>query len=300
MYEQWEDVQFKENEVEFQDTRATTLGIIEFVAAPIKPFIADLYWIKTTTINADEVFELKKKQYEGLPKLMLGEAAGRSAKDDRDLYDMLSMVAQLDPTFEYAYYYGAHLLAWDGQYTLSISLLDKGLRNNPESSMMASSLSFLHYYFMKDWELGAYYAEMSYRLSGKLAAMPKAVAKLYAAGHDYDMAITFLADILESTEDEDAHEQISSQIMFLAVERDIELLEKAVEKYKKRNGRPPGSVQELVSGGIINAIPPEPFGGRYVIKENGSIENEPQMRLDSYKKARDYVETAPDGGRMRI
>ena len=47
------------------------------------------------------------------------------------------------------------------------------------------------------------------------------------------------------------------------VERDIQMLERAVESFKQRAGRLPTSLRELIRRGLLPALPEEPFGGVY-------------------------------------
>lgn len=298
---QWKQEQFREVDGKFQPTRASSLGLFEFVAAGMKPLVADLYWIKVTTLNADQMFEIRKEMADNnASKLMLQAAAKRTQQDDRDLYDMLSMVSRLDPGFEYAYFYGAQILAWDEQYTLATSLLERGIRNNPDSAMLASSMSFIQYYFLNDWEKGAEYAKMSYEISGKYASTPKAVANLYAAGRNYDLALSFLVDIMQTTEDPDTQQQVEEQIKYILVEKHIEELQKGVDYFRKRTGRLPRDIDELIRLGVIKQMPEEPFGGTYVIQDDGRVRNEPEIRMDHFSKMRRYQQSKPEGGRRRL
>lgn len=300
LYSHWKKQQMVQRPGEFQNTRAAPIRIVEFLATGIEPLIADFFWVKATTMNADQVFEITKQKAAAGKGLMVQAEVARTPKDDRDLFDLLCVIGRLDPHFEYAYYYGGNLLAWDGNTDFAITLLEKGLRNNPDSAMLASSLSFTYYYFMKDWEKGAEYAERSYLISGKYSSTPKAVAQFYAAGRNYDLAIRFLANILNFTTDPDTRGQLEDQIRYLIVEKDIASLEKAVAGFKIRFGRKPENLAELVEKGIIKEIPKDPFGGGFIMKKDSSVENQPRMRFDHYKKMREYLQETPAEGRKRV
>ncbi len=298
---QWKQEENRKVDGTFQPTRAASLGMFEFIAAGMKPLVADFYWIKATTLNADKIFEMQKEMaVKRVSTLTMQEEVNRSQQDDRDLYDLLSMACRLDPHFVYAYYYGSQLLSWDAQYTLATSLLERGMRNNPDSAVLASAMSFIQYYFLDDWEKGAEYAQLSYEISGKYAATPKTVANLYAAGRNYDLALTFLADIHETTSDPDTREQIDEQIRYLLVEKHIETLQNGVDSFRSKFGRLPADLDVLVRAGIISKMPEDPFGGKYVLKKNGKVENEPRMRMDHYAKMRKYQNSKPRGGRQRL
>ncbi len=288
--ENWESKTRADNRGQFHATRASTLGIIEFLATGAKPFFADLYWIKATTLKADEIFEITKKY------AMQGKEVGTAlslelevpmdATDNRDLYDILSNTTYLDPTFEYAYFFGSQLLSWNGDTTLATALLERGIHSNIRSGMLASSLSFIYYYFYKDWDMGAYYAKLSYQYSGKYSSTPKEITNLYAAGRHYDMAIKFMSDTMENTKDPDAKEQMEEQLKYLFVEKYIDYLEEGCRRYKQATGRFPATLSDLVKTRIINAVPEDPFGGKFVIVANGKVENKPYRRNTHYIEIR--------------
>jgi hypothetical protein len=300
-YDSWRKVRRQEKPGEFQGTRASSLGVVEFLATGAKPLIADLYWIQATTQNSDEVFELSKSRAasgKGIGSVLTLEAdVARTPKDNRDLYDLISNAIYLDPRFEYAYYYGGNILAWDGELTLATDLLQKGLKSNLRSGMLASSLSFIYYYFYKDWDSGAYYARMSYKYSGKYSSTPKNVAALYAAGRHFDLAISFLADALQNTKDPTTKKQLEEQMKYLFVEKYIEFLDKSLDRYKQMTGSYPASLDTLIKSGLISSVPKDPFGGRFVITGPGKVENRPYNRFEHFANVKSYIEETPNSGR---
>jgi len=297
----WRHVRKQIKPGEFQNTGASALGLIEFLATGAKPLIADMYWIKATTFNADEVFEMaKQRAAEGKSigsVLSLEADVPLTPEDKRDLYNLIRNATYLDPKFEYAYYFGGNMLAWNGELTLASVLLEKGLRKNLRSGMLASSLSFIYYYFYRDWNKGAYYARMSYKYSGKYSSTPKGVADLYAAGRHYDLAVTFLADAMESVKDPDTRKQMEEQMNYLFVEKYIEYLEKALRRYRDATGVYPPTLETLVKAGIVKAVPKDPFGGKFIIAGPGKVENKPYNRSDHFEKMRKHLQETPSAGR---
>jgi len=301
-YKKWQKQQWQGKKILHQQTRASQIGLITALSTGFKPLIADIYWTKAMALNADQVFEMQKdlavKSKGG--SLLVQAGVSRTTADSRELYDIIRMVTNLDPSFEYAYYYGSTLLSWDDQVPLALSLLEAGFRENPDSGMLASSLAFIHYYFLQDWETGAEYARMSFENSGKLASSPKEVANLYAAGRNYDLAIAFIQNALETTQDEGTREELENQLRLIIVEKHIDILETALRVFKAKTGFFPNSLERLVSSQVLRKLPEEPFGGKYVISGPGRVENEPRIRNDHYSEMRKYRDSLPAGGRKRL
>lgn len=295
LHKTWQREIWADERVILRPTRASQLPIIEALATGMKPLVADFYWIKAETLNADQLFELKKQSAAGeTTGLMLQAGITRTPKDASELYDLLRTATRLDPGFEYAYFYGSTLLSWDGQVPLALSLLERGVENNPGSAMLNSSLSFLYFNFLGDWKTGAEYAKRSYEISGKYSAPPSMVTNLYAAGRNYDLAIEYLSGVRKTTTDPGTLAEIDNQLRLLVVEKHIEYLEETIEFFKKNAGFYPRDLKVLVELGIIKKIPKEPFGGKYVISAPGKVENKPRIRNDHYAEMRDYHKKAEE------
>lgn len=298
LHKEWE-IKSRQMQDDLQMTEhVTTAGVLELVTSAVRPLTADFFWVRATTLKADELFAMQREAAaEGMPRLIAYGSLSRTKKDNFELYELLRQVTYFDPSFEYAYFYGGHLLAFDGETDLAISLLEDGVRKNPGSGMIPSTLAFVYYYFQKDWETGAQYAQMSFRNSGKYSSMYKEVVNLYGAAQEYKMAIQFLKNVLDTTKDPATRSQLEEQLRYLTVEDEIAFLQKAVDKYREaNNGRPPPYIERLAETNVINKVPREPFGGKFVIGPNGQVNNDPPNRFEHYKNIRNFI---PDRG-MRV
>jgi len=300
---QYETIRLKsstESNNPFQNTVASSMGVIDFLSTGIKPLIADYYWIKITTMNADKVLEMMKKEaLKGHTRMQVEEEIPRTPKQTRELYDLLKNATYLDPHFVYAYYFGGQILSWDNELTLAINILEDGLKHN-KSAMLASSLSFLYFFFLKDWNKGAQYAELSYKFGGKYSASPQEVATYLAGGRNYDMAIRFMSDAIAENKDKDTKKELELRLKYLFVEKYIEYLEKAAVHYEYKYGVKPDSLNDLVFSGIITEIPKDPFGGRFMIDRNGNVKNYPLMRFKHFQEMREHLENMPKGRRDHL
>ncbi len=68
---------------------------------------------------------------------------------------------------------------------------------------------------------------------------------------------------MRQTEDPQLRAVLAQRKAEVIVERDIELVTQAVNRYRGRSGHVPSSLHELVRSGELVVIPSEPFGGTY-------------------------------------
>ncbi len=192
------------------------------------------------------------------------------------LYHLLDIISTLDPYFEYVYEFGGVALAyWAKDISHSIKLLKKGMINVPKTHKrywtIPFFLGFNYMYYKKDFATAARYLEEATKYPEHPRYLPLLVARLYSNARDPEIAIKFLQEIYRSTENEEAKKNLMKRIKEVIVERDILILEDARDQYRKKTGLSPSNLKELVSSGFLKEIPPEPFEGKYFIKEDHSI-----------------------------
>ena len=217
--------------------------------------VADLLWARTV-VSFGEQFHTDKN-YEWL-------------------YHALDITTTLDPYFEDVYMYGGILLAMEAkQIDESIVLLEKGIKNCPESWRLHFYLGFYYTYYKNDNTKATIYLKKAASLPGHPTYLPRLVGLLYAELGKIDLAIEYLREAYRLFEkDEKMRAAIDVQIKDLLVEKHIIFLKNAAEIYKKAHGKYPGKLEYLILAGVINAIPVEPRGGQYIIEpQTGEIKS---------------------------
>jgi hypothetical protein len=86
---------------------------------------------------------------------------------------------------------------------------------------------------------------------------------MYAEANNPDTALQFLEALWQQTEDAETREVLEKRAQEIMIERDIQLLESAVQLYSTKQGHLPDRLYDLVSSGYLTQIPHEPFGGSY-------------------------------------
>jgi len=203
---------------------------------------------------------------------VLGEREVRQA-DYEWLFHALDVATTLDPHYVYAYDAGGVVLAeLAGRVDWSNTLLEKGLAANPEAWRLPFQLGFNAFFHQQNYVRAADYMAIAARLPGRPAYVPELAARLYVEGKQPALALDFLDVMERQTEDVHVLAVLERRKAEVRVERDLTVLEEAVQGYTARMGRRPETFDALIHGGDLTALPVEPFGGAYRLdSERGTV-----------------------------
>jgi hypothetical protein len=238
---------------------------------------ADLIWLRAIQVLGDKVVR---------------------AQDYHWFYHALDIVTTLDPQYLYAYDVGGTVLAeLAGRYDLSNQLLEKGLKPNSQSWRLPFLLGFNNFFHLGQSREAADYMARASGARGLLYEgppppyIPRLASRLYAQGKSPEVAIEFLEAMLVQTTEPLIREQLQRRIRRVWLERDLQLLEPVIQRYKQVNGRYPSSLKDLIGSGLLAAIPDEPYGGRYLYdSETGEVSSSTHAeRMRVYRKSDSMV-----------
>ncbi len=189
----------------------------------------------------------------------------RNTADEYEwIYHAMDVITTLDPQYDYVYYVGGVVLTnLANRVDLSNQLLEKGFRENPTVWNIPFLLGYNHYFILGDAAKAAEYIAAAAQLPGGPAYLPGLASRMYAEANNPDTALQFLEALWRQTQDEGTREVIAKRAKEVIIERDIRVLELAIQQYQGKQGRYPSTLQELVVGGYVPRIPEEPFGGSY-------------------------------------
>lgn len=192
---------------------------------------------------------------------------GEHYRGDRT-YDWLAamceLVTDLDPCAIHVYRFAGVILPWEAdQAEAGVRLLQKGLRQFPDSWLLHYYLGFNEFFFRDD-------SRSAVRHLRAAAALPDAhpiaatLASLLAAQVEGpEAAMAFLTEMERNTESGQMREVIAEQRNGLQLAADLAQLDAAAATYAERYGQPPADPQALVDVGLLLAVPGDPFGGQY-------------------------------------
>lgn len=190
-------------------------------------------------------------------------------EDWRFIISSLEVVTDLDPYFLDPYYLGEGLLAWEsGKYLEANRLLEKGRKHRTWDWQMPFFLGFNHFYFLADNAKGADYLMEASRHQGSPTFLPELASRIgYYGGKAKDAAV-FLKGILLQTDDPRVKRRLEKRLAALEKAGHLEDL---VQKFTRDTGSPPLQIGDLVDLGYLETLPSEPYGGEWVILENGRV-----------------------------
>ena len=198
----------------------------------------------------------------------------RNSADEYEwMYYALDVITTLDPQYAYAYYVGGVILGdLANRPDLSTRLLEKGVKANPEVWNIPFLLGYNYYFLLGDPAKGAEYIMKAARLSDGPSYLPGLATRMAAEAGNPDTALAFLEARLTDTQDPEMREVLAYRMKEVIIERDLRILESAVEAYRTQNLALPATLTDLVVAGALSILPQEPFGGDYRLDpKTGSV-----------------------------
>lgn len=243
------------------------------------------------TLLAD-LFYLRAVQYIGEPRA-----------DERGwdkLFPVIDLVTDLDPGHGYAYQVAGTLLGSYDRVQESNAILEKGMRNCPTRYILPFLRAFNAFYYQGDYAEAGRFVEIAARTPGAPERLRDNVVAMYVKGRRVDAALAFLEEARGVAEDDETRRAIDAQVKQALLERDAALLDEAVARYQERHGIRPFLLVALVGDGLIDRIPEDPFGGVYVIGEDGRVRSSVHPnRYAPPEKPRASPKLQLPGGRAR-
>jgi hypothetical protein len=217
-----------------------------------RELIADLLWVQSIQVMGEK---------------KVSESSGRW------LYRALDIITTLDSKFVRAYEAGG--LALTTLVVLpeeSNQLMLKGMQHNPTEWKLPFLIGINYYYELYDDAKAAEYISQASRLPGAPSGLATLAANLYVSGHSPQQAVDLLAALYEKATDESAKKLLEIRLKIVLTERDLYLLEHAIDRYRRQHGQYPPRLEFLVGTGLLPALPLEPSGGRYLYDaKTGSV-----------------------------
>lgn len=217
-----------------------------------RELVADILWIQAIQVMGER---------------KVSETAGHW------LYRALDVITTLDPKFVRAYEAGG--LALTTLVVLpeeSNRLLKKGALHNPTEWKLPFLLGINYYFELYDDAKAAEYISEASHLPGAPQVLPAMAANLYVSAKSPQQAVDLLAAVYHNTTDENAKKLLELRLKIVITERDLQLLEQAIERYRELYGRLPDRIGDLVGPELLRELPVEPSGGRYLYdSKTGSV-----------------------------
>jgi hypothetical protein len=248
--------------------------LLKAMSLEYAPLMADLYWTRAV-------------QYYG------NKHATQQANIDL-LWPLLDVTTTLDPNLIIAYRFGSMFLSEPppsgaGKPELGIELLQRGIRANPEFWRFYEDLGFIYYFELHDYRHAAEAFLEGSKKPGAMIWMKAFAARISEKGETLETSVMLWSEIYNSTSDTSIKKNAKIHLQLLRARADCEQLNKLAAEYKKRTGRPPGEVRDLVKAGLLPGLAVDPVGVVYFFDLEGNAQINPasplfkEQRLDQKK-----------------
>jgi len=236
----------------------TSGAAVRRMSAGYNALAADLYWIRTIQYYGSVKLRLKQVR-----ELTAAEAS-RGLSDYQLLYPMLDLTTSLDPRFNIAYRFGSIFLAETypggaGRPDLAIALLEKGVRERPDKWEYMQDIGFVHYWWTHDYKAAADWFHRASEVPGAPWFLRSLAAVTLAEGGDRRSSRILWLSIRQSAEIEWLRNEADRRLKQLDAYDEIEAVQKIVDDFIAREGKPVSDWQTLIRAGVLRGIPADPL-----------------------------------------
>jgi hypothetical protein len=238
--------------------------LLKAMSLEYAPLIADLYWTRVV-------------QYYGNKRV-------HKDTNIELLWPLLDVTTTLDPNLVVAYRFGAMFLSEPaprgaGKPELGIELLQRGIRANPEYWRFYEDLGFIYYFDLRDYPKAAEVFTEGSKKPGAMIWMKTFAARISEKGESPETSAMLWAEVYNSASDPSIKQNAKIHLQLLRARADCERLNKISAEYKKRNGRPPDNVRDMVSAGLLPGLVVDPVGVVYWFDLEGNAQINPASPL---------------------
>ncbi|NJD62983.1 MAG: hypothetical protein FIA93_09755 [Deltaproteobacteria bacterium] len=191
------------------------------------------------------------------------------------LYQLLNVTANFDPKFEIPYLLGGLILGESPSHAReAIRFLERGKAHFPADWRFPSYVGYTYYFSLGNAEAAGRSMAEAARLPGTPVYMAGLASRMLSEARNPAAALSMLKTIAQQERDSTRRAVLERRIREVAVERDLQMLEQAVETYRGKTGVYPAKLEDLVRERILAAIPVEPNGGKYLVMQGGKVRSD--------------------------
>jgi hypothetical protein len=249
------------------------------LTGPMATLAADVYWIRAI------------QHYGGTKRRLMQQAAGpapppmlAATPDEYQLlFPLLDITTTLDPRFKIAYRFGAVFLAeaypsGPGRPDLAVTLLEKGLRAQPDKWEYMEDIGFVHYWYRHDYAAAANWFQKASDVPGAPWWLRSLAASTLAQGGDRQSSRLMWEAIRQSAEIDWLRQDAERRLLQLNAMDAIDELRRRVTLFTERTGAAPADWDALVRVGLLTGVPRDPALTPYELV-NGKVELSSQSSL---------------------
>jgi len=193
------------------------------------------------------------------------------------LYRVLDASTGLDPYFFDPYYVANANLTWGGGLIREANLLlEKGSQYRTWDWQLPFYVGFNNFFFLHDNIKASEYLIEASRRPGGNPGFASLASKLAYKENRTENSILLLEEIIKTTDKEALKKMYLIRLEAL---KSIHTIEKAVAAYKKRFGKTPRTIEELLKRHVLKELPIDPYRGEYYVDPQGTVRTTSEAKL---------------------
>ena len=180
----------------------------------------------------------------------------------------IEVIEKLDPYyFDPLYYLGSYvpwMVSKNRELLNKINLILLNGSRYINDWRLPFLVGFNYFYFLNNRIEAAKYLKIASQMERAPSYLKLLVPRLYAESGRVDLAIAVTYEELKRAKEDEVKTELKKRLRALLA---IKELDRALEVYRKRFGRCPSELQELVNSGVIRTLPKDPYGGKFYIEK---------------------------------
>ena len=198
--------------------------------------------------------------------------------DYNRLYSLLNIAVNFDPRFDVPYLLGGLILGESPDHGMeALRILDRGGAQFPDDWQYPFYKGYTLYFNIGDSAAAGEEMAQAAELPNSPDYLLGLATRMLTEGNEPETAIRLLASIIEKETNEFRRSALERRMLEVIVERDIRMLERAIDAYRETGGAAPLMLSDLVRAGVLRGIPVEPNGGKYIL-EDGKVRSDQMER----------------------
>lgn len=195
----------------------------------------------------------------------------RTPEDYINVYRGLKQAMALDPYFQQTYMLSQGILPWRAQMVDEANeLLETARRHREWDWRPGHYMGFNYYYFLNDYAKSSEVLLETAQIKGAPVLLAVLGARFAQRAKRTAAAIDLLERMLQDEDISHSHQQeLRERTMAL---KGVLILEQAIAIFQNDHGFSPPSLQTLVDYRVLDTLPPNPYGDKFLYDSNaGSI-----------------------------
>jgi hypothetical protein len=182
------------------------------------------------------------------------------------LDDFINLANDLDPRFSHPYAFATLSLPQVGMIDQAIEIAKRGIREADTDWEIPYYLGMIYYIEKDDVASALKYFDLAANTKGAPNKIQLLAANFNTKPDSREQNKEIWSAVYETTDDESIKARAEAYIIHYEI---LDFLEQAASDYKNKYGAYPDPIEQLVDGGILKAIPSDPFGYELTIDDEG-------------------------------